>query len=525
MLVVGGLLVVPTLTLMTTHLTSNRVVEEETSGIYAADAGIQDALWKLGNGVDPFESADSYPLSEDINGMTVTVDKQALEDNVYTLRSTSTLNGKTVAVITAQAIAGSDYHWLFEHAINCEGDVDTHKNDVIYGGILCGGGFDGDADVRTGDVEEYQDLDFPSADDLKDYYMSTIDPVADNYEDGTYTITAGTDKDNPHMIPPIYHNGTLTINGSGYGKLSGNIYLAGENTGQLWIAPGTTIDLNGHTIFSEYYNNCEGDAINFQPHCYIFGPGCIIGIGNLNYQPHLGTGDQLIGVDDSDTGATTTVQDRFALYKFEADATGEMGSFHVKCYLEDPETEAHIKVALYDDDGDSGAPGTLLRHVDYADNITIISSWNPINIEDYELVEDNWYWLAAISDYPVISKRTVSQTYNSKYKIQGFAGFTFPDHPTGLSEAQQTEQYMFQGFSYKQEFIFLMSVECQVNLQPGTSFYGSIAGDTNVNLQPHCTINLVDYGEGDLDFPSITGGGSGSGEGGDAPPLMNYNIQ
>src|SRR4030065_1676787 len=83
LLVLGGLLVVPMLSLMTTNLNANRIIEEETSGIYSADAGIQDALWKLGNGVDPFENGDSYVLTEDgiplgtpvtVNGMTVTVD-------------------------------------------------------------------------------------------------------------------------------------------------------------------------------------------------------------------------------------------------------------------------------------------------------------------------------------------------------------------------------------------------------------------------------------------------------------------
>src|SRR4030042_1348428 len=109
LLVLGGLLVVPMLSLMTTNLNANRIIEEETSGIYAADAGIQDALWKLGDGVDLFENGDSYVLTENgtpvtINGMTVTIEKekptqQMVDGDLYTVRSTAYLNDKVVTVI------------------------------------------------------------------------------------------------------------------------------------------------------------------------------------------------------------------------------------------------------------------------------------------------------------------------------------------------------------------------------------------------------------------------------------------
>src|SRR4030042_2611025 len=96
LLVLGGLLIVPMLSLMTTSLNANRMVDVKTSATYAADAGIQDALWKMGDGVDLFASGDSYDLTENLNGMTVTVEKQALEGDLYTLRSpaTSTLDGE-----------------------------------------------------------------------------------------------------------------------------------------------------------------------------------------------------------------------------------------------------------------------------------------------------------------------------------------------------------------------------------------------------------------------------------------------
>lgn len=545
MLVLGGLLVVPMLSFMTTSLNANRTVDIKTMAIYAADAGIEDALWKLGQGEELFKDADSYPLKDKdgndiiLNGMTVTIDKIALEDTLYTIQSTAYLNGEEKAHIIAQAVSGSDYSWLFEHALISPGTITTSPHDLIYGGVLCGD-FQGDEDqVQTGEIIETPDITLPSAEDLSDFYLSRFDdtvradpnnywpdPDKKVYPSGTYSIPSGTDEDNPHMIPWLYREGDLSLTGNGYGKLNGNIYL----TGKLYLAPGTTLDLNGYTIFSKFASDpeCEGDAaINFQPGCYLYGPGCIIGVGKINYQPNLGLGDHLVGADDVDTGPDTTYQDRFALYKFKATENGDLTSFQVKCYIDpEDETEAHVKTAIYDDDGASGAPKTLLGAVDYADNMTVISSWNPINFPKVEVTNKQYYWLAAISDYPVISKKTVSSTSLSRYKSQTFEAFTFPSDISTLTfdATSHTEQYMLRGFSHSQEFIMLMSVECSVNLQPHDSFYGCIVGDTNINLQPWCTINLVQVPTEPLEFPGITGS-IGSGEEGNAPPKVSYTIQ
>lgn len=537
LLVLGGLLIVPMLSFMTTNLTAGRVIEGKTEGIYAADAGIADALWKLGNGVPLFASGPSYLLTENgnpviINGMTVTVEKVAITQHeggdLYTLRSTatSTLDGKVKAVITAQAVAGSNYAWLFEHAITSAGNATVGNNSVIYGGVLYGGSYaaGNNVDVRTGTVEQGTVI-LPTAEELSAYYLSKFDATvcadpanycpANPYPSSTYSIPSGATKSTPHMIPWLYRNGNLTYSGSGYGKLSGTIYL----TGDFSAPPGVTIDLNGNTIF------VEGN-IDFQSGSTIYGPGCIIAVGDINYQPNLGVGDQLIGVDDEDTEASTTAQDRFALYKFQAQA-GMLSSFQVKCYIPDSDPApppAHVKVAVYDDDGPDGAPGTLLRAADYADNITVISSWNPINLTDYELFKKNWYWLAAISDYPVISKKTVSSTTESSYKSQIFTGFQFTNNPTGLV-TPNTEEYFLRGFTNSQEFVFIMSVTGTTHLQPNASFYGSIAGNVSVELKNNSTLYLVGVPEEGLDFPGLSGSGSGSGTGGNSPPLLNYNIQ
>jgi len=542
LLVLGGLLIVPMLSFMTTNLNANRVIETKTEGIYAADAGIQDALWKLANGVDPFPGgAMSYELTEGgnpvlINGMSVTIERVAIDENLYTLRSTSRLDGDIKAVITAQAVAGStDYSWLFEQAITSGGDIDTSPHDIIYGGVLCGGEFNGDEDqVRTGEITDNADINFPPPEELMEFYLATFDPEVDtyyppdhSYPSGTYTIQSGTTKDDPHMIPAIYRIGDLTINGNGYGKLSGTIYL----TGKLWVAPGTTIDLNGHTIFSEWNSSCDPvtgecddtNAINFQPNCSIYGPGCIIAVGNINYQPNLGVGDQLLGTTDLDTEDDTCFGNSFVLSKFRASTSGIMSSFQVKCYIADPEAPpAHVKVGIYADN--AGVPGALLNKIDDSDNVTVLSGWNPVNFDATSIVSRTYYWLAGIADADVISVKSPNEP--SLNKSAAFTGFLFPNPAgTGLTTPTPANTYMFRGFSNSQAFIFLMSVCCKVNLQPNASFYGSIAGETNVELSPHCTINLVDYDENELEFPGVGGSATGPSTGGNSPPILTYNIE
>lgn len=78
LLVFGGLTIAPSLSYTATSLNNSRIVEESINGAYAADAGVEDVIWSLRNGVPP-----STQLSDKVNQMAVTMQT----DNVgtYTL--------------------------------------------------------------------------------------------------------------------------------------------------------------------------------------------------------------------------------------------------------------------------------------------------------------------------------------------------------------------------------------------------------------------------------------------------------
>jgi len=78
LLVIGGLTIVPSLNYTFTSLNSSRMLEEGVKGAYAADAGVEDVLWSLENGIPP-----STQLVDNINQMEVTM--QTEEKGIYTL--------------------------------------------------------------------------------------------------------------------------------------------------------------------------------------------------------------------------------------------------------------------------------------------------------------------------------------------------------------------------------------------------------------------------------------------------------
>ena len=78
LLVLGGLTIAPSLSYVTTSINSCRMIEEGMKGAYAADAGVEDVLWSLENGIPP-----STQLLESINQMEVTM--QTESQGTYTI--------------------------------------------------------------------------------------------------------------------------------------------------------------------------------------------------------------------------------------------------------------------------------------------------------------------------------------------------------------------------------------------------------------------------------------------------------
>ena len=71
MLTMGSLLTVPVLNYVATGIKTGEMVERKVEGLYAAEAGVEDALWKIRNDT-PASFPYSYQLT-DVNGLSVNV--------------------------------------------------------------------------------------------------------------------------------------------------------------------------------------------------------------------------------------------------------------------------------------------------------------------------------------------------------------------------------------------------------------------------------------------------------------------
>lgn len=78
LLVLGGLMIAPSLNYMATTLNHGRIIDKGINGIYAADAGVENALWCLTDNVSP-----PTQLAETINQMEVAIQTEYKE--VYTV--------------------------------------------------------------------------------------------------------------------------------------------------------------------------------------------------------------------------------------------------------------------------------------------------------------------------------------------------------------------------------------------------------------------------------------------------------
>jgi len=78
LLIIGGLTIVPSLNLTFSSAKTSHMLEAGIKGNYAADAGVEDALWSLANGMSP-----PSQLSDSINDMQVNI--QTVDKGTYTV--------------------------------------------------------------------------------------------------------------------------------------------------------------------------------------------------------------------------------------------------------------------------------------------------------------------------------------------------------------------------------------------------------------------------------------------------------
>jgi hypothetical protein len=263
---------------------SAQVREDRMLHVYAADAGVEEAYYRIQNGniSPPWEGTIN-----DVNGCDVTIALQQETENVYKIISTAT--SWQGADVTVEAYAASiDYSYLFDNALSSYGDITLRSGTEVHGNITYNGEMDNKGTLYGNDTGQI-DL-WPEEQVIESYYKIDLgEALYDPYEEGIIALQGN------ETWGPLYRPGDLVIKNSLSPQppytlvmyLSGTIYIEGA----LDIGGGAhefILDLDGEGEGEEGEPQvifCE-ETIDIGNQVKIRGSGCIIGVGDVYFTPN-----------------------------------------------------------------------------------------------------------------------------------------------------------------------------------------------------------------------------------------------
>ena len=285
MLLIGGLVSAPLLAYMGTGIVAGEVYEVKTAELYAADAGVEDAMWNIQLKTDRVQEltqcsqSTSYTIT-DVNGKTVdvTITLMTLLEDLpcdYRVESRATGDGSGTAIdayVTGESKYG-DYWGILHNVITSQGEITLQPGANVT-----------PSEGEHSPAEYYGDI-WPPLEELQDFYWQQVEDETP-YPFDTIDLD-GVDMD----LGPLYRDGELDIKNTSNTPatltLTGTIYV----TGDTLIKPNKemTLDLNGNTIFVT--SNTTGQpALWIGGSCIIEGPGAIIVIGDIYFEPNIEAG-------------------------------------------------------------------------------------------------------------------------------------------------------------------------------------------------------------------------------------------
>jgi len=292
LLLIGGLISAALLNHMGSGILAGEVHERRTAELYAADAGVEDAIWKIQHGETPVCSANPEKWSYNIT-VTVYIEYD-VGTGMYKITSVAINDfdaGGGVAAIDSATTVESyvsfsymDFSSLLDHAIVSFDTIDIQPNNYIDGDVWLPDEEDlNNKGEITGEVKDNDDLSitWPTAEQLSAYYYDDVE--------GTYDPGPSIDVTYTNTIGPCYREGSLTVDNTGDPAtlvLEGTVYVTGDlEFRQSGASHNYTVDLNGHTIFAEGSIDFPSNVVG------ISGPGCILAVGDINFQPSIAGND------------------------------------------------------------------------------------------------------------------------------------------------------------------------------------------------------------------------------------------
>jgi len=302
LILVGGLIVASLLSYVGTGLLNGRVYERRTAELYAADAGVEDAIWKIQSGrvaLCAGNRTHSYEIA-DINGRMVDITIEYQDDGTYKITSTAATDGgggvaalpSSTAVEAYLDVDYMDFSALLDNAIVSYDTITIQPNNVVEGDVWLPTADEEhlvNKGTINGTVKDEQDVSitWPSAGQLSAYYWEDVKHLqAEAYPDGYVINIGGKTEEDPYVIGPLLAAGDLTIKGEGWIRLDGTVYVMGS----LFVNPTPEIhlDLGGHTVFAE--NEIRMNPGNPNATINLHGSGCVIAIHDIYFRPNQDSG-------------------------------------------------------------------------------------------------------------------------------------------------------------------------------------------------------------------------------------------
>ena len=287
LLLISGLFAAPLLSHMGTGLLTGEVYETRTAEIYAADAGVEDAIWKIQNQdgylpCSPGSPARNYTIA-DINGKNVdiTITSVALFQGIgnltgtYRIESTATGNGSGMQI--EAYIEGvnkyGDYGDMLGQVLTSQGEITLKPGTEVY-----------PSEGENAPIEYYGG-DWPTAEELAEFYMEDVEGE-ESYDSDMLILNSDQE------LGPFYRDGELEIKAGTKDvtlTLNGTMYITGDTligtTGKDF-----TLDLNGHTIFVASDSANPQKALWIGGKCTVVGSGVIIAVGDMYFEPNTEAG-------------------------------------------------------------------------------------------------------------------------------------------------------------------------------------------------------------------------------------------
>ena len=236
-LILGGLTIAPLLAYMSTGINAGQLHKEKMVGSYAADAGVELALWNLTIGELEVPEGGQVALPQfTINTQTLDVTIDNIDDRTYKITSTAASDDGSGTTIESYV------NFLVAHAVtstDTEAIVTVRQSAVIDGDIYYVGEIE-IIDDATVNGEIIADDPFDIGIDPEEY---KVEAQSGGTHYGDLTIDSS-----PYTLGPLYITGKLTIQNGVNIILGGTVYVEG----QIVIGDDVTITGTGNLLAANH---------------------------------------------------------------------------------------------------------------------------------------------------------------------------------------------------------------------------------------------------------------------------------